>query len=80
MSYWITLLIVALTYFGIAVGRWPKTKSNRATVAMMGVVTLDAQTGWLKLAAASTLAGNLTLLGSVANLLWLKSPRGGGLS
>ncbi len=29
----------------------------------------DARTGWLTLAAASTLAGNLTLLGSVANLI-----------
>ncbi len=34
---WITLAIVGLTYFGIAIGRWPKIKSNRATVAMMGV-------------------------------------------
>jgi Na+/H+ antiporter NhaD/arsenite permease-like protein len=29
----------------------------------------QAQAGWLTLAAASTLAGNLTLLGSVANLI-----------
>jgi Na+/H+ antiporter NhaD/arsenite permease-like protein len=30
---------------------------------------VDARTGWLTIAAASTLAGNLTLLGSVANLI-----------
>jgi Na+/H+ antiporter NhaD/arsenite permease-like protein len=29
----------------------------------------DAQLGWLTLASASTLAGNFTLLGSVANLI-----------
>ena len=29
----------------------------------------DARLGWLTVAAASTLAGNLTLLGSVANLI-----------
>lgn len=37
MDHWFTLLIVGITYFGIAVGRWPKLKSNRATVALMGV-------------------------------------------
>lgn len=34
---WITLAVVALTYFGIALGRWPILKSNRATVALVGV-------------------------------------------
>ena len=29
----------------------------------------DAQTGWLALAMASTLAGNLTITGSVANII-----------
>jgi Na+/H+ antiporter NhaD/arsenite permease-like protein len=35
----------------------------------------DPNTGWLTLAAASTLAGNLTLLGSVANLIVAESAR-----
>jgi len=32
-----TLIIVVVTYIGIAIGSWPKIKSNRATVALMGV-------------------------------------------
>lgn len=35
----------------------------------------DAQTGWLALAMSSTLAGNLTLLGSVANLIVVEQAR-----
>jgi len=38
----LTLAIAGLTYFGIALGRWPKITSNRATVAMMGVGLLVA--------------------------------------
>ncbi|MEM5774543.1 MAG: SLC13 family permease, partial [Anaerolineaceae bacterium] len=34
---WITLLIVAVTYLGIAIGRWPLIKSNRATIVLIGV-------------------------------------------
>ncbi|HEX2979056.1 MAG TPA: anion transporter [Anaerolineaceae bacterium] len=37
MNPWITLAIVTLTYIGIAIGRWPLLKSNRATVALIGV-------------------------------------------
>lgn len=42
-----------------------------AVLLLQGLVPAlpDAQRGWLMLAAASTLAGNLTLLGSVANLI-----------
>ncbi len=42
-----------------------------AVLLLKPVVTLlpNARAGWLTLAAASTLAGNLTLLGSVANLI-----------
>ena len=34
---WITLLIVIITYIGIAIGRWPLIKSNRATIVLIGV-------------------------------------------
>ncbi len=42
-----------------------------AVLLLQSVVHLlpDPHAGWLTLAAASTLAGNLTLLGSVANLI-----------
>src|SRR5262249_46280054 len=36
--------------------------------------------GWLILAMASTLAGNLTILGSVANLIVVEEARGGGVA
>ena len=37
MNLWITIAIVIITYIGIAIGRWPIIKSNRATIALMGV-------------------------------------------
>jgi len=37
MNMYLTLAIVILTYIGIAVGRYPIIKSNRATVALLGV-------------------------------------------
>ncbi|HOD44211.1 MAG TPA: anion transporter, partial [Anaerolineaceae bacterium] len=46
--------------------------SNVPAVLLLKPVTAslaDPRAGWLTLAAASTLAGNLTLLGSVANLI-----------
>lgn len=39
---WITLAIVTLTFIGIAVGRYPIIKSNRTTIALMGVALLIA--------------------------------------
>jgi Na+/H+ antiporter NhaD/arsenite permease-like protein len=39
----------------------------------------DPQRGWLLLAMASTLAGNLTILGSVANLIVVEVARGAGI-
>jgi Na+/H+ antiporter NhaD/arsenite permease-like protein len=39
----------------------------------------DPQRAWLILAMASTLAGNLTLVGSVANLIVVESARGQGV-
>lgn len=37
---WITTVIVVLTFAGIAVGRYPIIKSNRTTIALMGVALL----------------------------------------
>lgn len=37
---WITGAIVLLTFIGIAVGRYPIIKSNRTTIALMGVALL----------------------------------------
>jgi Na+/H+ antiporter NhaD/arsenite permease-like protein len=39
---WITLAIVVITFIGIAVGRYPIIKSNRTTIALMGVALLLA--------------------------------------
>jgi Na+/H+ antiporter NhaD/arsenite permease-like protein len=36
MNFWITLVIVAVTYVGVAIGRWPRLRANRATIALMG--------------------------------------------
>ena len=36
----------------------------------------DPTLGWLRLAMATTLAGNLTILGSVANLIVIERSRG----
>jgi len=36
-NLWITLLIVALTYIGVAFGRFPSLRSNRTTIALVGV-------------------------------------------
>jgi Na+/H+ antiporter NhaD/arsenite permease-like protein len=37
---WITLFIVVLIFIGIAIGRYPIIKSNRTTIALMGVALL----------------------------------------
>lgn len=37
---WITLAIVILIFIGIAIGRYPIIKSNRTTIALMGVALL----------------------------------------
>lgn len=39
---WVTLAIVTLTFIGIAIGRYPIIKSNRTTIALMGVALLVA--------------------------------------
>lgn len=42
MSFWITLIIVTVTYIGIAVGRWPGLRANRTTITLMGAGLLIA--------------------------------------
>jgi Na+/H+ antiporter NhaD/arsenite permease-like protein len=37
MNLYVTLFIVVITYFGIAIGYWPKLKANRTTITLMGV-------------------------------------------
>lgn len=37
IEHWPTVLIVTLTYAGIAAGGWPGLKVNRATIALIGV-------------------------------------------
>ena len=39
---WITTTIVVFTFIGIAIGRYPIIKSNRTTIALMGVALLIA--------------------------------------
>ena len=39
---WVTGVIVLLTFIGIAIGRYPIIKSNRTTIALMGVALLLA--------------------------------------
>lgn len=41
-NVWITSAIVLLTFIGIAIGRYPIIKSNRTTIALMGVALLLA--------------------------------------
>ncbi len=42
MSFWITLVIVSLTYLGIALGGFPWLRTNRTTVTLIGVGLLLA--------------------------------------
>lgn len=42
MNIWITLLIVGLTYFGIALGEFPSFQTNRTTITLMGAGALLA--------------------------------------
>lgn len=41
-NIWITGAIVLITFIGIAIGRYPIIKSNRTTIALMGVALLLA--------------------------------------
>jgi Na+/H+ antiporter NhaD/arsenite permease-like protein len=61
MSIWITLIIVVLTYIGIAIGRFPKLQTNRATVALIGVGLLLA-TGQIQFSSLSSSLNMDTLI------------------
>ncbi|HRW10260.1 MAG TPA: hypothetical protein P5121_34390 [Caldilineaceae bacterium] len=38
--YWISLLVITATFIGIAVGRFPFLRMNRATIALSGAILL----------------------------------------
>lgn len=42
MNYWVTLIIVLVTYLGIALGKWPRLSVNRTTLTVIGVGLLLA--------------------------------------
>lgn len=42
MNFWITLIIVTITYIGIALGTWPKLRVNRTTLTLIGAGLLIA--------------------------------------
>lgn len=42
MNFWITLVIVLVTYVGIAFGKWPRLSVNRTTLTVIGVGLLLA--------------------------------------
>ena len=46
---------------------------------VQAVPTADRETAWLTLAMSSTLAGNLTVLGSVANLIVVENANRAGI-
>jgi Na+/H+ antiporter NhaD/arsenite permease-like protein len=47
---------------------------------LQAVPAAGRETGWLALARSSTLAGNLTVLGSVANLIVVENARSAGVA
>jgi Na+/H+ antiporter NhaD/arsenite permease-like protein len=51
-----------------------------AVLLLQGLIPPDATQSWLLLAAGSTLAGNLTLFGSVANLIMVEAVAADGYS
>src|SRR5688572_17721588 len=40
ITYWLSLLIIVATIVGVAVGRYPFLRMNRATIALTGATTL----------------------------------------
>jgi len=42
MSFWLTTLIIAVTYIGIAIGGFPLLRVNRATITLIGIGLLLA--------------------------------------
>ena len=44
---WFAGLLIAVTLVGVAVGRYPWLRMNRATIALAGAVAPVAGIGWL---------------------------------
>ena len=75
------LILVALTLTGVAVVLSNLVSNVPAVLLFRPLVPgfTDPQRTWLTLAMATTLAGNLTLLGSVANLIVAETARNRGV-
>jgi Na+/H+ antiporter NhaD/arsenite permease-like protein len=67
-------LVIIITLNGVSTGRFPWPLMNRATIALVPHFS-NLQLSWLTLTRATTLAGNFTLPGSVANLITAESTR-----
>lgn len=70
------VLTVVTAVFSNLVSNVPAVLLFKSVVPAFGEPTR----GWLLLAMASTLAGNLTILGSVANLIVVEEARAGGIA
>lgn len=42
MNFWVTLSVVSFTYVGVALGKWPRLRVNRATLTLIGAGLLIA--------------------------------------
>jgi hypothetical protein len=77
----LTWAIFVPTYAGLARGKAPGLRMDRAGIALVGAIPAQAvpeatrETAWLALAMSSTFAGNLTVLGSVAHLIVVEGAR-----
>jgi Na+/H+ antiporter NhaD/arsenite permease-like protein len=72
----LTLLVILLTYFGVAIGQLPRLRVNRATIALAGAAALIAPSAISEQEAYAALdLSTLTLLFSMmlinVNLRWL---------
>jgi Na+/H+ antiporter NhaD/arsenite permease-like protein len=69
------LFTTAVTLLGNVVSNVPAVLLLQPLVAKMGQAAANPHALWLLLAMASTLAGNLTITGSVANIIVVESAR-----
>jgi Na+/H+ antiporter NhaD/arsenite permease-like protein len=81
--------VLGLTYLGLVLGHFPGLRMNRllgaiailsniisnvpAVLLIEPLIQREDTRSWLLLAAGSTLAGNLTLFGAVANLITVEA-------
>ena len=72
-------LVFAGTYLVLAPGRIPFLRISNVPAVMLFTSLVprlaDPHASWLALAMATTLAGNLTVLGSIANLIVVEGAR-----